>query len=87
MKTNTKSHQAEHCERTRLAESSVAAIDVSECGMMQLHIGPITVRLAVCAACELLDTLSRAVDEYERQHPSQAAVHDVPLFGGGRGSA
>lgn len=87
MKTKAKFHQAENCERTRLAESSVAAVDVSDCGMMQLHIGPLTVRLAVCAACELLDTLERAVDEYERQRPSQAAEHDVPLFGGGRGSA
>src|SRR5688572_15399735 len=29
----------QRCSQTRLAESSVAAVDVCECGVMQLHVG------------------------------------------------
>ena len=33
------------CARTRLAESEVAAVDLCDCGMMQLHLGPFSLRL------------------------------------------
>jgi hypothetical protein len=49
------------CRHTRLAESSVAAIDQCSCGMLQLHLGAFTVRLAPCAALELLATLDAAM--------------------------
>jgi hypothetical protein len=49
------------CRHTRLAESSVAAIDQCSCGMLQLHLGAFTVRLAPCAAEELLATLHDAL--------------------------
>jgi len=52
---------AASCQHTRLAESSVAAIDQCSCGMMQLHLGALTVRLAPCAALELLATLHDAM--------------------------
>lgn len=49
------------CQQTRLAETSVAAIDECSCGMLQLHLGALTVRLAPCAAEELLATLKEAL--------------------------
>jgi len=52
---------AASCQPTRLAESSVAAIDQCSCGMLQLHLGALTVRLAPCAALELLATLHDAM--------------------------
>ena len=52
------------CRPTRLAESSVAAIDQCSCGMLQLHLGAFTVRLAPCAALELLATLNAALLEH-----------------------
>lgn len=53
--------QTASCQHTRLAESSVAAIDQCSCGMLQLHLGAFTVRLAPCAAEELMATLHDAL--------------------------
>jgi hypothetical protein len=39
----------------------VAAIDQCSCGLLQLHLGAFTVRLAPCAAEELLATLRDAL--------------------------
>lgn len=49
------------CRRRRLADSSIAAVDVCACGMMQLHLGAITLRMDPAAVSELLATLGRAV--------------------------
>jgi hypothetical protein len=49
------------CHRTRLAESGVAAVDVCSCGMLQLHLGPMTLRMTPEALSELLGTLGEAV--------------------------
>jgi hypothetical protein len=55
---------AASCRHTRLAESSVAAIDQCSCGMLQLHLGAFTVRLAPCAGLELLATLKEAMAKH-----------------------
>jgi hypothetical protein len=49
------------CQATRLAETSVAAVDVCSCGMLQLHLGALTLRFAPSAADELLETLRVAM--------------------------
>jgi len=48
-------------QQTRLAQRSIAAVDVSASGMMHLHIGALTLRMAPCAVSELLATLGQAV--------------------------
>jgi hypothetical protein len=65
------------CRHTRLAESSVAGIDQCSCGMLQLHLGAFTVRLAACAALELLATLNAALLELG----SLPSSEDVRLSG------
>jgi hypothetical protein len=60
------------CQQTRLAETSVAAIDECSCGMLQLHLGALTVRLAPCAAEELLATLKEAI--CRRDLPAESAA-------------
>jgi hypothetical protein len=69
------------CQHTRLAESSVAAIDQCSCGMMQLHLGALTVRLAPCAALELLATLH---DAMTRSNVGQTSA-DTPFSNCGSG--
>lgn len=78
----------QRCRQTRLAESGVAAVDVCDCGVMQVHVGAVTLRLAPCALTELLSTLEQAVAERaaleERKHNHDA----VPAAGRpGRGQA
>lgn len=58
------------CRRTRLAESGVAAVDLCECGMMHLHLGPFSLRLTPDALEGLLDTLADAVSTRVRQAAS-----------------
>lgn len=48
------------CVRTRLAENHIAAVDVCECGMMHLHLGPFSLRLTADALTSLLETLAQA---------------------------
>lgn len=59
---------------TRLAESSVAAIDACACGMFHLHIGAMTLRLAPCAAAELLRALSQAVAAHSQHFDAEQAL-------------
>jgi len=76
------------CCRTRLAESSVAAVDVCSCGMMQLHIGALTMRLAPCAVSELLATLGEAVAEHTaREYGEGRAQAAIPFLANRRGDA
>ena len=49
------------CARTRLAESEVAAVDLCDCGMMHLHLGPFSLRLTPGALRGVLETLADAV--------------------------
>lgn len=65
------------CDLTRLAESSVAAIDRCACGVIQLHLGALTLRFAPSAAFELLATLGDAMTRHAAQaagSPSAVAV-------------
>lgn len=55
------------CPRTRLAEGSLVAVDACQCGMLQLHLGAMTLRMAPCALAELADTLNRAVAAHGRK--------------------
>lgn len=59
------------CPRTRLAESSIAAVDLCACGMMQVHIGALTLRLAPCALSELVSTLGQAIAAHSAQRVSE----------------
>ncbi len=52
------------CERTRLAEGNVSAVDICECGMMQLHVGAFTLRLEPAVVSDVLATLGEAIAEY-----------------------
>jgi len=61
---------AEDCARVRLAEGPLAAVDACECGMLQLHLGAITLRLAPCALAELESTLQQALAEHARRFPA-----------------
>jgi hypothetical protein len=69
-------HAAE-CPRRRLAEGAIAAVDECQCGMLQLHIGAITLRLAPCALSELLATLSEAAAAHagRRAEPAREIGH------------
>ena len=49
------------CRRIRLAESEVASVDLCECGMMHLHLGPLSLRLTPDALQGVLGTLAEAV--------------------------
>lgn len=76
------------CRQTRLAESSVAAVDVCECGVMQLHVGAITLRLAPAALTELHSTLEQALAERAALEQRMAALDAMPTVGRpGRGQA
>lgn len=64
------------CRRVRLAESSVAAVDQCDCGMMQLHLAALTLRLTPDSLSELLATLGMAV---ARRAAHSAHGDSVPM--------
>jgi len=87
-------HRADssECPRTRVAQNSVGAVDVCECGMWQLHLGAITLRLAPCGLSELLALLGSAVAERaSRALPHEGYTESIPglafPFGRKRGEA
>ena len=49
------------CGRSRLAEGDVAAVDRCDCGMFQLHLAAVTLRLAPEALTSLYATRGRAL--------------------------
>jgi hypothetical protein len=53
--------ESSDCPRTRLAQGALAAVDACRCGMLQVHLGALTLRMAPCALFELAETLNRAV--------------------------
>ena len=55
------------CPRTRLAQGALAAVDACRCGMLQVHLGALTLRVASCALAELAHTLNQAVAAYGRR--------------------
>jgi len=78
----------QRCRQTRLAESSVAAVDVCDCGVMQLHVGAVTLRIAPCALSELLSTIEQAVAERAALDERKQGLETVQRVGRpGRGQA
>ena len=55
------------CPRIRLAQGSLAAVDTCQCGMLQVHLGALTLRMAPCALAELARTLHHAVAAHARR--------------------
>lgn len=90
MKTNAKHPPtSSSCRRTRIAESSIAAVDVCACGMMQLHLGALTLRMEPRAVSELAATLHHAVAKHAAGHDAADAARAIAVaFGSnGRGEA
>ena len=52
------------CQRRRLAEGGIAAVDVCSCGMLQVHLGALSIRMDEGALSELVTTLRRALWEH-----------------------
>lgn len=52
---------ASDCQQQRLAETPLGAVDACDCGMMQLHVGALTLRLTPEAVSELGTLLSEAL--------------------------
>jgi hypothetical protein len=80
------------CQRMRVAQNSVGAVDVCDCGMWQLHLGAVTLRLAPCGLSELIALLGSAVAERAAHRSNAAELGDkVPAlsfpFGPKRGEA
>ena len=75
------------CPRTRLAENGVGSVEVCGCGMWQLHIGVLTLRLAPCAVSELLGLLGQAVAEHSARRFGIAPEPGLPLHRPQRGEA
>jgi hypothetical protein len=67
-----------NCTRTRLAEGALSAVDICECGMMQLHVGAFTVRLEPAAVSDVLATLGEAVAEYSALELRKTALAEFP---------
>jgi hypothetical protein len=76
MNDHEPSHPPEEtaCPRTRLAKGNLAAVDSCSCGMLQLHIGALTLRMAPCALAELAGTLNQAVAEHARRFTAPEAA-------------
>jgi hypothetical protein len=80
------------CPRTRVAQNSVGAVDVCDCGMWQLHLGALTLRFAPCGLSELLALLGSAVAERAARRSSSMEASDAGAalalsFGPKRGEA
>jgi hypothetical protein len=66
------------CPRTRLAQGALAAVDACRCGMLQVHLGALTLRMAPCALSELAETLNQAVGAHAKRF-SQPESGRLPL--------
>jgi hypothetical protein len=80
-------HSSNDCPRTRLSENGVGAVEVCRCGMWQLHIGALTLRLAPCAVSELLGLLGQAVAEHSARRFGTASEPSLALLRRERGEA
>jgi hypothetical protein len=54
----------EECTRKRLAHGEVGAVDICECGMLQVHIAALTVRMEPRVFSDFIDTVCRAEAMY-----------------------
>lgn len=77
----------EDCPRVRLAQGPLAAVDACECGMLQLHLGAVTLRMAPCALAELESTLREALAEHARRFPADDELFSLTLGRPERGAA
>lgn len=74
-------HQHQHppestdCPRTRLAQGALAAVDACRCGMLHVHIGALTLRMAPCALVELASTLNHAVAAHAHRFSKPEGTH------------
>jgi hypothetical protein len=53
--------KTEHAENVRLAESDYAAVDMCQCGALQLHLGDLSLRLPPDLVLSLTRTLTVAL--------------------------
>ena len=79
------SRVSDTCTRRRLAESGLVAVDVCDCGMMQLHVGALSLRITPESATELLATLGQAVAAYV--DPAENLRDRAVFFSNERGKA
>jgi hypothetical protein len=63
------------CGSRRLAEGGVASVDVSNCGMISVHLGAFTLRLTRDALAQLSHTLNVAV---QRDRQGRGAENEAP---------
>ncbi len=59
--------ETDACPRVRLAQGPMAAVDACQCGMLQLHLGALTVRMTPPALAELESTLRLALREHRER--------------------
>jgi len=62
------------CERIRVAQGDVAAVDRCDCGMFQVHLAAFTLRLAPEALASLVGTLGQAVASSAARETSSVAA-------------
>jgi hypothetical protein len=63
------------CARRRLAENSIVAVDVCRCGVMQVHLGSLTLRMSPSAVSDLVVVLERAVQLHSGDAQREPAEH------------
>ncbi len=68
------------CTRRRLAEGGIASVDACSCGMLQIHLGALSVRMDEGAMFELVATLRRALWEYALDRSGTRDARSVSLF-------
>jgi len=81
--------ETDGCPRARLAQSAIAAVDACECGMLQLHLGALTIRMTPPAMAELESTLRAALREHSERFGEEDDAFDgfLPMGRGARGAA
>ncbi len=68
------------CNRRRLAEGGIASVDVCSCGMLQVHLGALSIRMDEGALSELVTTLRRALWEHALDRSGTRDAGVVSLF-------
>ncbi len=75
------------CQRIRVAQNGVAAVDLCNCGVFHVHVGALTLRMEPPAVQELLAALRAAL----AHGSSEASLEDDAIMnalrGGGHGRA
>jgi hypothetical protein len=81
--------ETDACPRVRLAQGGLASVDACQCGMLQLHLGALTVRMTPSALAELESTLRTALSEHQKRFGEPEDQFDELMMGGrtARGAA